>query len=743
MAAVYNGEQQRPDFATTGISERSSRSVPFRIAHASPGRVRFQIPRIARDPHYVRRLIRLAESSVHVRSVRVSIAATSVIVSYHPGAMMHAAMQTHFAGIIEAARDVALPDTASDQSSKSQHGSWQRLRLPALASGIAVLGSIGFPIPAIVVAGTVAVAATPIGKRAFQSLAVEHRLNIDVLDALALALTALQGSFLAPAITVGLVELGETIRERTARASQREALDLVASVRQFVWIEREGMKERVAVEQLRRGDTVHAYPGDMISVDGRVLEGTALVDEQHLTGESVHVLREPEQRVFASTLVRDGQLSIYAEQVGADTRASQILRIMQDAPVHDTRIENYAAKVADRAVLPTLLLAGAVLALTRDSSRAASILITDFATGVRVSVPTAILSAMTAATRRGVLIRSGRAVEQLGNIDTVVFDKTGTVTLGQPAVTQVICLNPASSETEVAGLAAAAEQRLAHPAAEAVVRYAKEREITALACEEWHYRIGLGVHALIEGKAVLVGSGRFLRGEGVNIEDVRQQHGFLSEEKQSIMYVASDGVVQGAILYSDSLRPESRAVIDALRAFGMEIHLLTGDDHRIANSVARQLGIPATNTHSEAYPEQKAAVVSALRAKGKRVAFVGDGINDSPALAFADVSVSFGGGSDVAREAADVVLMENDLRGLLTAISTARQTMHLIRQNIAIVVGPNAAALAAAVFFRLGPVMATVINHGSMVIAGLNGLRPLLQDGFRDSRYQPEGTNNG
>ncbi len=169
-------------------------------------------------------------------------------------------------------------------------------------------------------------------------------------------------------------------------------------------------------------------------------------------------------------------------------------------------------------------------------------------------------------------------------------------------------------------------------------------------------------------------------------------------------------------------------MIDALRLSGMEIHLLTGDDHRIANAVARQLGIPATNTHSEAYPEQKAAVVSALRAKGKRVAFVGDGINDSPALAFADVSVSFGGGSDVAREAADVVLMENDLRGLLTAISTARQTMYLIRQNIGIVVAPNIAALAAAVFFRLGPVMATVINHGSMVIAGLNGLRPLLQD---------------
>jgi len=378
-------------------------------------------------------------------------------------------------------------------------------------------------------------------------------------------------------------------------------------------------------------------------------------------------------------------------------------------------------------VLPTLLLAGAVLALTRDPSRAASILITDFATGVRVSVPTTILAAMTAATRRGVLIRSGRAVEQLSKIDTIVFDKTGTVTRGQPAVTQVLCLNSASNEAEVLALAAAADLHLTHPAAEAVVRYAKEREVTIIACEEWQYRIGLGVQAQIDGQTVLVGSGRLLRGEGINLEDIHEQHGFLREGDQSVMYVASNGVVQGAILYADSLRPESHDVIEALRAFGMEIHLLTGDNQRIASAVARQLDIPATSTHAEAFPEQKAAVVSALRAKGRRVAFVGDGINDSPALAYADVSVSFGGGSDVAREAAEVVLMENDLRGLLTAITTARQTMHLIRQNIGIVVAPNLAALLVAVLFRLGPVTATVINHGSMVIAGLNGLRPLLK----------------
>ncbi len=709
------------------MTERFARSIAFSVVHAIPGRVRFHIPRIAADSHYVRRLTWLAESDAHVANVRVNPAAASLAVNYHRGTMTDATMQAHLAGIIHAARDAVLPEMTAESPSAPAHNTWERLKLPALATGIAVLGSIGLPIPAFVIIGTVAVAATPITKRAMHSLTVEHRLNIDVLDVLALALTAVHGSFLAPAITVGLVELGEAIRERTARASRREASDLVASVKLFAWVERDGEKQQLPIDDVRRGDTVLIYPGDMIPVDGVVQDGKALVDEQHLTGESMLTIREHGQRVFASTLVRDGQLTVRAEQVGGDTRAAQIIRVMQDAPVHDTRIENYAANVADRAVLPTLLLAGAVLALTRDPSRAASILITDFATGVRVSVPTTILAAMTAATRRGVLIRSGRAVEQLSKVDTIVFDKTGTVTRGQPAVTQVLCLNPSSKEAEILALAASADQHLTHPAAEAIVRYAKEREVTIHACEEWQYRIGLGVQAQIDGHTVLVGSGRLLRGEGISLDEVHEQHGFLREGNQSVMYVASGDVVQGAILYADSLRPESRDVIEALRAFGMEIHMLAGDNHRIASVVAQQLGIPATNTHAEAFPEQKAAVVSALRAKGRRVAFVGDGINDSPALAYADVSVSFGGGSDVAREAAEVVLMENNLRGLLTAITTARQTMHLIRQNIGIVVAPNLAALLVAVLFRLGPVTATVINHGSMVIAGLNGLRPLLK----------------
>ncbi|MDP9350118.1 MAG: heavy metal translocating P-type ATPase, partial [Chloroflexota bacterium] len=479
--------------------------------------------------------------------------------------------------------------------------------------------------------------------------------------------------------------------------------------------------------EVRRGDIVVVYPGDLVPVDGRVVEGEALIDEQQLTGEATPVAREQGQSVFASTMVQEGQVHVRTELVGVETRAGQIVRVMQEAPVHDTRIEDYAARIADRAVLPTLLLAGAVLAATRNPNRAASVLITDFATGIRVSVPTTVLAALTAAARRGVLIRSGRALEQLGKVDTVVFDKTGTVTEGRPQVVHVESASPAISPSHVLALAASAEQNLAHPAAEAVVRYASDQGIALLPSEQWDYHVGLGVYAWIGGRRILVGSHRLLQQEGIALNPSDGSNDAMQGERNSVIYVASDGEVQGTVTYADPLRPESRSVLAALQGSGVEIHLLTGDNSRVASAVARELGISPENTHADMFPEQKAAAVRALRAEGRTVAFVGDGINDSPALAYADVSVSFGGGSDIAREGADVVLMRDDLQSLTEAIAISGRAARLIRQNIGIVAGPNLAALVLAATTGLGPVTATVVNHGTMVVAGLNGLRPLLE----------------
>ncbi|MBW4572743.1 MAG: cadmium-translocating P-type ATPase [Tolypothrix carrinoi HA7290-LM1] len=697
-------------------------NVTYSVVHAIPGRLRFRVPRLRCDADYAKRLEVLLTADALVKNVRVKPAAMSVAVTYKSAKVDDAKMRSHLHDLIQAASEVVV--LKNTVTSTEKETSWPGLQLSAVATTLAVLGGpLGLPIPPLIVALPIAIATLPVVQRAWSGITVERKLNIDFLDLMAIAITTFQGQFLTPSLMLSLIEVGENIRDRTARSSAQQTLDLLSSLGQFVWVERNGEKVQIPIQDVQRGDTVIVYPGEQVPVDGSILRGKALLDEQKLTGESMPVLKKKGQPVFASTLVREGRIYILTERVGNDTRAGQSIKLMQEAPVHDTRMENYATKFAQKAVVPTLLLGGAVFAATRNPSRAASVLTLDFATGIRVSVPTTVLAALTYAARRGILIRSGRALEQLAEVDTIVFDKTGTLTKGEVDVVSVESLNPATSTLRVLELAAAAEQRLTHPVAEAIVRYAEAQQVAILPRSKWDYQLGLGVQALIDGETVYVGSDRFLRDRGIDTEALNGQQ----KSADSAIYVASNSQLQGIIKYSDLLRPESREVITALSKEGVEIHMLTGDNKRTATAVAAELGILPSATHAEAFPEQKATVVRQLHEQGKTVAFVGDGINDSPALAYADVSVSFANGSEIARETADLVLMQNDLHGLLEALAIARQAKQLIRQNTGLVAVPNLAALIIAVLFGLNPLAATVVNNGSTVVAGVNGLRPILK----------------
>jgi len=715
-----------------GKAGKDHQEISYHIVHETPGRIRFRIPLVAKDAEYAENLAGLAASDGKITNIRINRDAGSVAVYYATDGISLAEMKSHFQHLIQLANDPSVPikltSQSTQQSAEEESNPWSNLTLPVTTAALALLsGPIGLPIPPIVTGGVIAIATLPVAQRALESILTEKRLNIDFLDLAAITITTLQGQFINPAIMLILIELGEAIREQTARYSKKQTLDLLDSLKQFVWVERNGEKLEISIQNVKKGDVVIVYPGDQIPVDGQILRGKALIDEQKLTGESMPVMRNEGQTVYTSTLVREGQLYILAEHIGSETRAGQIIKVMQDAPVHDTRIENYAAKIADQAVVPTLLLSGIIFGFTGNLGRAASILTIDFATGIRVSVPTTVLAALTYAARRGILIRSGRALEKLASVDAVVFDKTGTLTKGEPTVVNVETANESISRLQVLELAAAAEQRLTHPVAVAVVRYAEEKDARILPRGEWNYEIGLGVRAEIDGQNVLVGSDRFLQQEGINIDIVDRKYPHLKSGSCSLIYVASNGEFQGVIAYRDPLRLESCDVITALRtAAEMDIHILTGDNKRTAKVVANELGIAPENTHAEAFPETKVAVVKSLHEEGKTVAFVGDGINDSPALAYADVSVSFGDGSDVARETADVVLMENNLRGLPEAIAIARQALELIHQNTAIVAVPNLSALVLAVLFGIPPLAATLVNNGSAIVAGLNGLRPLL-----------------
>ena len=750
---------------------------PCRLVHSIPGRVRFRVPRLANDADYAHCLEALMASQDGVTQVRVRRAAASIVIGYNTQRLSDVQMGEVLLELIQTSRrrdreqgsrgaeeqgsqfvGAGLTDNVSQETAnltkpallgESQspnpnpqsldENDWSELKRPALATLLALLaGPLRLPIPQSLVAGSVAVAGLPVAKRAITSLLGKHRLTIDCLDLVAITLSSIQGNWLTPALMMTLHELGDIIRDRTARSSQAQTTDLLDSIGQYAWVECNGEKQQVALTEVKPGDTVIVYPGEQIPVDGMVLRGNATIDQQKLTGESMPVVREAGQTVYASTLVRSGELYIKVERVGADTCAGASIQLAQQAPVHDTRMENYAAQLAERSIMPAFLLASGVWAITRNPARAASILTLDFVTGMRVSIPTTFLAALTHATRHGILVRSGRALEQLAQVDTIVFDKTGTLTQGNIQVVAVETVTNRLSAQRILELAAAAEQRLTHPVAEAVMRYVEEQDIDILPRGEWQYEVGLGVRAEIDGERVLVGSDRFLRQAGISVDCFYDQHPCCRQlwgcqhdcpisADSSLIYVACEDEFQGVIQYKDPLRGESRRVIHQLQhEYGMEIHLLTGDSQTKAVAVAQELEIPLSQVHAEAFPQTKADVVRRLKAEGKTVAFTGDGLNDSVALAYADVSISFGDGSAVARETADVVLMENDLASLLDAIAIGKQTLAIVQQNTALAVTPNVAALGLASTVGLHPLVATGVHNGSAIVAGLNALRPLM-----------------
>ena len=420
---------------------------------------------------------------------------------------------------------------------------------------------------------------------------------------------------------------------------------------------------------------------------------------------------------FAATVIREGQLTIRAIRIGTDTTAGQIAHLVESAPLGDTRMQNHAELLADRLVLPTLGLAAGTAAVTRDFGRFLSLVIVDYGTGIRVAAPTSVLSSMTHAARAGIVIKSGGHMEKLAKADTIVFDKTGTLTHGVPAVVDVIGYVDHITPGHLLGLAAAAETRLHHPVAEALRTRARELVVNMPPCDETQYHVGLGVEGQVNGYYLHVGSERFMRQRGIQVAAAAADRAALDRNGCSALYIAVDGKLGGLVAYADKVRPESRAVIGRLHAMGIRnTVMLTGDNAVVAKAVSARLGL--TGQFSDMLPADKAGIIQELQRRGNVVAMVGDGINDSPALSFADIGIAMKYGADVTHESAHVVLMEDSLWKLVKAVDISRGAVSLIKQNYAIVTGLNTLALALALPGGLvSPVMTAVISNGSAIIA--------------------------
>jgi Cu2+-exporting ATPase len=492
------------------------------------------------------------------------------------------------------------------------------------------------------------------------------------------------------------------------------------------WVVRDGQKIRVSVAEVQLGETVVVYPGERIAVDGTVLSGKALVDQAALTGESLPVAKEEGALVYAATVVREGKLYICAERIGSATEAAQILRLVEAAPARETKIQNYAVKWANDLV-PYSFVGGAIGAVMGGGlPGAAAVLVVDYGTGIRIAAPTTVLSAMTKAIRNGILIKGGRALENLAEVDAVVFDKTGTLTTGHPDVLDVVPVNGSTAD-EVLALAAAAELRMTHPVAEAIVRAAEARQLSIPDRTASDYSLGLGVEAMVNDSVVLVGSPRFMTLRGLILSPEAQEHvAMMQQQAVSPLCVAKDGLVIGLLSISDPVRPEARDVVRALRDRGIKhIVMLTGDHTDVARRIAAELGI--TEFLAEVFPGDKSEAVQRLQREGFKVAVVGDGVNDSPMLAYADVGIAVEGGTEAARETAPVVLLHGGLWKVPLAIDIGRETVALIRQNWNIIAIPNTFAAALACIGLLGPIGATLLSNGSAIVATLNGLRPIME----------------
>jgi Cu2+-exporting ATPase len=578
-------------------------------------------------------------------------------------------------------------------------------------------------------------AAVPIFKRAFDAIAGKGKLNVDVLDAAATTVLAVQGQFQTAAVMVWLVSLGDFIRDLTLHRSHRAIEDLFDGKGSLAWVVRDGRKTQIPVEEVQPGDEVVVYPGELVPVDGTVTSGKAMLDQKLLTGESMPVEKGPGDSVFAATAVREGKLYLEVAKVGNETMVAKVIQLVRDAPLRETRVQNYAERFADQLVPWSLLGAGASFVATGTVDRAAALLIIDYGTGIRVAAPTAVLASLTRAARMGILVKGGRYLEQLAEVDAIVFDKTGTLTVGEPEVTEIVPLSKKFTAERILALAASAEDRLTHPISEAIVRAAKVRELTIPERDSSEYTIGLGVEASVDGMVVTVGCDRFMASKDVATTRAGRDLRRIAEAASTPIFVAIDGTLVGLLVCNDPLRPEAAEVVAALRARGVvEVVMLTGDQPAVAQRVAESVGI--TRYIADALPQEKSEVVRSLQRQGRRVAVIGDGINDSPALAQADVGIAVRGGADVARETAHVALLQGNLWNIPRVIDLARDSMRLIQQSWTVNVYGNTTAVALSVFGVFGPIGATLVSNGSAILGTLNGLRPLLAAPPSDQRNE-------
>jgi Cu+-exporting ATPase len=545
------------------------------------------------------------------------------------------------------------------------------------------------------------------------------------------------------AVVITLVVLGRWLEAR-ARGRTSEAIRrLVALAPRTARVLRHGQELDVPTEAVQVGDLVRIRPGERIPVDGVVVEGGSTVDESMLTGESLPVEKGVGVRVAAGTVNRTGSFLSRATAVGRETTLARIIRLVEEAQGSRAPIQRLADRVAAVFVPIVLVIAaltflgwlllGPEPSLLMALSTSVAVLVIACPCAMGLATPTAIMVASGKGAEHGVLIKSAAALELLHRVDTVVFDKTGTLTVGRPEITDVVTV-PGVSEEEALGLAAAAEQGSEHPLGEAIVRRTKERGVALPPVSDFLAVPGQGIDALTPDGRILLGNRMLMDARGIDVGALADQAEALQAQGKTVISLAFAGRLEALIAAADVLKPEAPATVARLAALGIDVVMLTGDNRRTAEAIARQAGIK--RVRAEVLPEAKAEEIVGLRAGGHLVAMVGDGINDAPALARADVGIAMGSGTDVAIEAADVTLMRGDLGGVVTAVELSRQTIRIVKENLGWAFGYNVVLIpvAAGLLYPLGgPLLSPILAGAAMAFSSVS----VVTNSLRLKRWTP------
>ncbi|WP_105382077.1 heavy metal translocating P-type ATPase [Neorhizobium alkalisoli] len=533
----------------------------------------------------------------------------------------------------------------------------------------------------------------------------------------------------AATVIVTLILFGRLLEAR-ATGRTGEAIEKLAGLQaKTARVERDGRTIDIPADQVVAGEIVVIRPGERLPVDGTVIDGQSNVDESMISGEPLPVEKVAGASVVGGTINKTGSFRFRADKVGRDTMLAQIIRMVEQAQGSKLPIQTLVDRVTAWFVPAVIVLAaltftvwffyGPSPALTHALVNAVAVLIIACPCAMGLAVPTSIVVGGGRAAELGVLFRKGEALQELRNVDLVVLDKTGTVTKGRPELTDLVTAD-GFAEDEVLKLVAAVEAQSEHPIADAIVRAAEATGITVPKADRFQSVTGYGIEADVDGRRVAVGADRFMEKLGASVEGFAEAAARLADEGKTPLYAAIDGKVAAAIAVADPLKPASRDAIKALQDMGIEVAMVTGDNRRTAQAIARQVGIE--KVVAEVLPEGKVKAIHEMRAGGRKLAFVGDGINDAPALAEADIGIAIGTGTDVAIESADVVLVGGELSGAVAAIAMSRATMTNIKQNLFWAFGYNVALIpvaAGALYPAFGWLLSPMIAAGAMALSSV------------------------